>query len=100
METSSYEVIVFCDFLAWTPPNQFITVEMGYTESFAFSPTFSNGLPVPTTSCPLTLTTADGSDLLTFADFDMTVTTVDPLLVGNPRINQVRTVTMTRPDYA
>ena len=100
VSTALHEVIVYCDFVVWTPPHQFITVEMGYTESVAFAPTLTDGLAVPSDSCPLTMTTADGSDLLSFTDFDMTVTTVDHLLVGNPRISQVRNVSMTRPSYA
>lgn len=69
---------------------------MGYTETRIFTPSHTNHAQVPTLDCPLTLSTPDGSDLIAFSGFVMTVTTVDPTLVGSPRVTQTRAITITK----
>ena len=98
VSTASYQVIVYCDFTTWAPPNTSVTVEMGYTETIALSPSMTIGITVPSTSCPLLISTSDGSDLLSLSSFDMSVTTVDATLVGSPRVSQVRNLSITSSD--
>ena len=59
-----------------------ITVEMSYTEVRTLPVAYDNNSLVLTLNCPMTLSSPDGSDFISFSGYVMTVTTLNPNLVG------------------
>ena len=55
---------------------------MSYTDVQTLPVAHDNNALVPTLNCPMTLSTPDGSDFISFTGYIMTVTTLDPTLVG------------------
>ena len=59
-----------------------ITVEMSYKQVRILPVAHDNNSKVPTLICPMTLSSPDGADFIFFSGYEMTVTTLDPTLVG------------------
>jgi len=59
-----------------------ITVEMSYTNVQTLPVAHDNNALVPTLSCPMTLSTPNCFNFIFFSGYVMTVTTLDPTLVG------------------
>lgn len=59
-----------------------ITVEMSYKQVRTLPVAHDKNSKVPTLICPMTLSSPDGADFIFFSGYEMTVTTLDPKLVG------------------